>query len=172
MTYKILVPDHNFSKEAELVSVWTNSAGTMLPKTSRELEQFIIDQRSVLIEEEHLGLVAFAAITFFWPDNWAELGAVVVHPENRGRGWGSLVVAALLTLANDKFAKYNFFALCNINSLNLFLRNNGRIITDPNLLPREVWGECIHCPNFQKARGEEKLCCDTPVNMTNAVKVR
>ena len=33
----------------------------------------------------------------------------------------------------------------------------------PGILPKEVFDECIHCPNYQKAKAEGKLCCDTPV---------
>jgi len=166
MTYEIVIPDHNYKKEAIQVSGWTETAGTMLPKSTKELEELISNQRSVLLFKRNFGFVGYAAITYLWPDWWAELGAVVVHPEYRGQGWGTIVVAALVGLANTNFADYKHFALCNKYSLGIFQKNGGRIITDPELLPKEVWKECLKCPNFQAAKKEGKLCCDTPVNMT------
>ncbi len=163
MTYSVLVPDHNFSKEAETISAWTFKAKTMLPKSTKEIKQFVNEGRSVFVWDQNLGLVAHAAITFFWSLNWAELGAVVVDPEQRGKGWGTIAVIALLGLVKEKFPDKKPFALCNIYSLGIFMRAGGQIIKDPNLLPNEVWKECNNCPNFQKAKSEGRLCCDTPV---------
>jgi N-acetylglutamate synthase-like GNAT family acetyltransferase len=169
MAYEIVIPNGSYKAEAEEISAWTAEAKTMLPKSEKELRQFFNEGRSVLIRNE-MGLLAHAAITFFWPNLWTELGAVVVNPEYRGKGWGSIVVWALLGMAEIKFPDYRLFALCNKHSLNLFLRNGGKIITDSDLLPKEVWGECGNCPNFQKAKSEGKLCCDTPVSMAKCKK--
>jgi N-acetylglutamate synthase-like GNAT family acetyltransferase len=164
MAYEIVIPNGNHQTEAEQIAAWTVAAKTMLPKSKEELQQFFNEGRSVLIRNE-LGLLAHAAITFFWPDNWAEAGAVAVKPSEWGKGWGSIVVAGLIGMAQDKFADKKLFALCNVHSINLFLRSGGRVISDPNLLPQDVWGECNNCPNFQKAKSEGKLCCDTPVKI-------
>jgi amino-acid N-acetyltransferase len=164
MEHHIHIPTHQDLAKAEEISQWMADSQTMLPKTPAQLHDFFAHGRSVILAYQDTTL-AHAAISFLWPDNWAELGAVVVNPDFRGHGLGHLVVSALLWLAGEQFPDQKLFALCNKYSLKAFLHNGGQKITDPNLLPQEVWGECIHCPMRGQALSENKLCCDIPVLM-------
>jgi N-acetylglutamate synthase-like GNAT family acetyltransferase len=164
MNYEIVVPDRNHLQKTEEISQWMKSSQTMLVKTPGELANFFTQGRSVLLSHENT-TIAHAALTYLWSKDFAEGGGVVVNPEYRGQGYGHLVVNALLWLAGENFPDKKLFALCNQYSLNLFLHAGGQIITDPNFLPSEVWGECIKCPTRGRALSEHKLCCDTPVLM-------
>lgn len=145
------------------ISNWTKKSKSMLPKSSEEIEAFIKNGKAVVVVDENNKPVGFGAQTFDWPDDWKELGAVVVDPKKRKQGIGSKVVTKLVEKAKSVGGKP--FALCNDKSINLFLNNGGEIITDPAELPTEVWGECINCPNFKKAKAKGKICCDTPVKI-------
>ena len=151
------------NKITEIISKWTKSSGSMLPKSPEDIRGFIDNGKAVIVEDEKGKPLGFGAQTFDWPDNWQELGAVVVDPKKRNQGIGSKVATELVKKA--KSAGVKPFALCNDKSINLFLNNGGEIITDPAELPTEVWGECINCPNFKKAKAKGKICCDTPVKI-------
>jgi GNAT superfamily N-acetyltransferase len=164
--------DHQVFSEANLndialeISGWTKEAGTMLPKAPGEIKDLLLHGTTSLIwhEGRDAGPAAFGAVTFEWPGNWLELGAIVVDKKFRQQGVGHLVVGNLIKAAKAMHPDANLFALCNEKSLKLFLDNGAEIITDPNLLPNEVFGECVvSCPHFQEAKSQGKICCDTPV---------
>lgn len=136
----------------------------MLPKSPEEIGSFVEEDKAVIIVDENGKVVGFGAQTFDWPQDWQELGAVVVDPAKRKQGFGYQVVGALVSKVKSKGGG-QLFALCNEQSLSLFLKHGGEVISDPNVLPPEVWGECANCPKFQKAKSEGKLCCDTPVRI-------
>lgn len=147
---------------SEKVAKWTRESGSMLPKSPEEIAKFIKEDRAVLVEDKSGNVIGFGAQTFDWPDGWKELGAVVVDPDNRHKGYGQEVTNKLTKKAKKKFGG-KLFGLCNKHSLPLALNSGAKIIEDPDLLPKEVWEECLNCPNFKKAKAEGKLCCDTPV---------
>ncbi len=154
----------NLKEISEIVSTWTKQAGSMLPKSAGEVEDLIQQSRAVVLENDGQ-VVAFAAITFEWPDGWKELGSVVVEPSHRERGLGHQAVQALIGLANEKHPGAKLFALCNDKSLKLFLDAGAEVISDMGVLPVEVWGECINCPKRSEAKQKGNLCCDTPVRI-------
>ncbi len=136
--------------------------GTMLPKEPESVLQFMDSGDCVILWDNDVP-IGFGAITFHWPNNFMEVGAVVVKEEKRGNGLGHKIVQDLIELAKTKYPDAKLFALCNDNSIKLFLDNNGEIINNPNDLPDEVWKECQNCPKFMLAKSQGKLCCDTPV---------
>lgn len=146
---------------SEIISKWTKKSKSMLPKSSEEIEAFIQNGKAVVVVDENNKPVGFGAQTFDWPDGWKELGAVVVDPKKRKQGIGSKVVTELVEKAKSAGGKP--FALCNNKSIDLFLKNGGEVIDDPNVLPTEVWSQCVNCPNYKKAKRQGKICCDTPV---------
>lgn len=135
----------------------------MLPKSPDEILKFLAEGRAVLVLNGDGEIGGFGAVTFDWPDNWKELGAVIVDPIKREHGIGHTVVKELIAHAKEIFPDAKFFALCNDKSLKIFLDSGAEIIYDSDLLPQEVWGECLNCPNMIEARKVGKLCCDTPV---------
>lgn len=153
------------SKEIyEQISDWTKSSESMLPKSPEEIKSFIENSKAVIVVDENGKVVGFGAQTFDWSGDWKELGAVIVDPNKRKQGFGYKVVGELVKKAKSNGGG-KLFALCNEQSLSLFLKHGAEVISDPNELPPEVWGECNHCPKFQKAKSEGKLCCDTPVRI-------
>jgi len=150
---------------ASIVSKWTKKAGTMIPKEPESIMKLLESGLTVMVWSKEGEPIGFAAVTFEWPGGWKELGGLVVNPDFRQQGVGHLVVVKQTEMAKAKFPDGKLFALCNKDSLKILLSLGAEIIDDPNLLPKEVWKECIECPNFQKAKLEGKLCCDTPVRI-------
>ncbi len=149
---------------ATKISDWTiKEKGQMLPKSSDKILKFLAEGRGILVLNGGGEIAGFGAITFDWPDGWKELGAVIVDPYKREHGFGHKVVSELILMAKEIFPEAKLFALCNDKSLKIFLDNGAEIIDNPNLLPQEVWGECVHCSKFIEAKQTGKLCCDTPV---------
>ncbi len=86
-----------------------------------------------------------------------ELGAVIVDPHKREHGIGHKVVRQLIDHAKLIFPEAKLFALCKDQSLKIFLDNGAKLIDNPNLLPEDVWGECIHCPKFMRLKIRENF---------------
>jgi N-acetylglutamate synthase-like GNAT family acetyltransferase len=152
-------------KVYQTIAGWTREAGTMLPKSPEDIAEFIESGNAIVAWNGNGRPSGFAAITFDWPGGWKELGALIVEPGHREKGLGHRLVCELVDKAKEKYPDSHFFALCNDRSLKLFLENGGEIIDDPDLLPKEVWGECVNCPMRVVAMQTNKLCCDTPVMM-------
>lgn len=150
---------------ANKISGWTKESGSMLPKSPDEILKYLTERRGVLVLNGDGEIAGFGAVTFDWPDGWKELGTVIVDPNKREHGLGHKVVAELISSAKSIFPDAKLFALCNDKSLKIFLDNGAEIITDVDLLPAEVFGECVHCPMFIEAKNADKMCCDTPVRI-------
>jgi N-acetylglutamate synthase-like GNAT family acetyltransferase len=148
---------------ASIVSGWTKKAGTMIPKEPEAIKKLLESGLTVMVWDKEGVPIGFAAVTFEWPGGWKELGGLVVNPDFRQQGVGHKVVAKQIEMAKAKFPDGKLFALCNKDSLKILSSLGAEVIEDPKLLPNEVWGACLECPNFQKAKVEGKLCCDTPV---------
>lgn len=165
----ILVPDGSYKAEAAVVANWTQKAGTMLKLTEGEVLRLFEEQRSILMVDAYAGLIAHAAITLLWPENWSELGGLYVSASYRGEGVGHNMVNALISYSRQRYPDGRKFALCNVYSLKLFTDNGGQIIKHAEL-PKEVFEACGSCPTrpseFERQRGT--ICCDTPVELTKA----
>jgi N-acetylglutamate synthase-like GNAT family acetyltransferase len=143
----------------------------MLPKEAEEIKNLLLHKPTVVQWSEYRGSpapVGFGAVTYEWPNKCIEVGAVVVDKKYRGQGYGHAIVKGLIGVAKAEYPESTIFALCNEKSLNLFLDNGAKIITDPGILPEEVFGECVKCPKFQEAKAQGKLCCDIPVMIQKA----
>lgn len=152
---------------SQTISEWTKESH-MLPKKPEEIDAFMEKNDAVVLTAEDGKPLAFGAVTFHWgsEDNqWKELGTIIVNPRHRRKGLGHKVVQDLVAKAKNDHPKARFFALCNDQSRGLFLDVNGEVITDPNTLPQEVWGECVNCPKYHEVKKLGKLCCDTPIEI-------
>lgn len=158
---------------ASVVSKLTKEAGTMLPKEPEEIKKLLVHSATVVVWDglRETSPIAFGAVTFDWPGEWKELGAIVVDKNYRQKGIGHRVVGNLIKAAKYKYPYSNLFALCNEKSLKLFLDHGAEIITEPGILPPEVFGECANCPKFQETKNLGKLCCDVPVLVAKAEKI-
>lgn len=165
--YQIIIPTAKNTQEAATVAKWTHE-GTTLEKSPADILKYFDMGWSVLLQFDNV-MVAHAAITYAWPDNWMELGTVITDKNYRQKGLGHMAVNVLLDMAREKYPGHKFMALCNSLSLPIFMKFGGREM-DPRELPDAVWGACSQCPKFQEAKKMGKICCDTPVNMTEAGK--
>ena len=150
---------------SKVVSAWTLESKTMLPKTPKDIEIYLKSGIAVIVKGDNDSPIGFGAITFDWPEDWKELGAIVVDPKFRKQGIGHLVVTKLIEKARGVHPTSRLFALCNEKSIKLFMDNGATEIKDPNLLPDEVWSACTTCPMVVEAKKNGKLCCDTPVEI-------
>ncbi len=162
--------NYQVSLIASVISKLTKESGTMLPKEPGVIKELL--EQSVTVVAWSDGRdpkpIGFAAVTFSW-GGWKEIGGLVVDKEYRQQGLGHSLVAEIIKAAQENYPDSNLFALCNEKSLKLFLDNGAKIITEPDMLPAEVFGECISCPMFSDTKAKGKLCCDIPVIIKSVV---
>ncbi len=161
--YSILVPSERDVAWAVIVAGWTRVAGTMLPKSSGAILDMFSQRHSVLVVDG-LGLpVSHAAVSFTWPDDWLEIGAVVTAKEHRRHGAAEMAVRELLKHLNGNYSDHRMFAICNDVSVGLFEKKLGGTRLKPTELPGAVWKPCLTCPNIPKGTRPGVLgfvCCD------------
>jgi N-acetylglutamate synthase-like GNAT family acetyltransferase len=161
-----IVPDETRVDLAEWVSKLTSTAGTMLPKTEEEVLQMFSEKRSIILLDETGNPVAHSAITFIYKDqHFIELGGVIVAPEFRKKGIGTLAAHASIVLAETYYPGWTKLVLCNAASLPIFLGLGGTVVDFEQLssVPVEAWEACTTCPKYAQTKAQGKICCDTPV---------
>lgn len=163
---EFVVPDETMIDEATWVSDLTKQAMTMLPKSVEEVLALFASGRSILICDEEGKPIVHTAITFLYEgEKILEIGGLIVEPTKRQMGYATLATKAILFLAKDKFPGWKVMALCNHMSLPILLKEGGVVVDQEqaHLIPKAAWEACTTCPNYAKAKKEEKLCCDTLV---------
>lgn len=114
--------------------------GLMLVR-SRSLIYEGLREFSIIEEDEKL--LGAGSLHILWED-LAEIRALAVSPEVKGKGVGSLVVSSLLQEARDLGIPKVFVLTYQPD----FFKKNGFIVVDKEQLPHKVWRECINCPKF------------------------
>ena len=134
---KARIPD----VEAMILLVNSNAEkGLMLPRSRNMLYENI---REFTLAETEGQVVGAASLHILWSD-LAEIRALAVLEEYRGRGIGRRIVEALEKEAGDLgcsrlFAltyRPNFFKYCGYKEVS------------KDELPQKVWSECINCIKF------------------------
>jgi predicted GNAT family N-acyltransferase len=111
-------------------------------------------------------MLAHGAITFVFEDQkMLEIGAIIVDKNFRGKGLGKIVTSEVVALANSNFPDYVKIALCNENSLPMFLKMGAVEVnySDLGVDPGVFLSECVNCPRYANAIAHQKQCCDTLV---------
>ncbi len=161
LEYEIKVPDASFLDATHKVAGWTVGEH-MLPKKPEDIYGLFNSSRSVLVYnpgDTHEPL-AHAAITAIYPDKKVEIGAIVVHPDHRREGLGSLVTLGVLQLAEVFYSGYGVIALANPVSSKLFAKLGAREMSSLEVCS-EVWEFCQNCPKLPKQVPNSPFkCCD------------
>lgn len=162
----IVIPDRNSTRIAKWVSKEVSASGSMLPKTEEAVLEMFGDQRSVVLVDNGGEPVAHAAITFVYDtDKVVEVGGVIVSDKWRKKGLGKQVTQASIDLARVKYPGWTMIALCNEQSLPIYLGLGATVLDIDKLeiIPKEAWEACASCPNYAETKKRGKICCDTLV---------
>ncbi|MBI4096729.1 MAG: GNAT family N-acetyltransferase [Candidatus Levybacteria bacterium] len=172
----VIVPDASRIDLARAISGWTIKAAEdkkMLPKTPEEILDLFGKSHSIVTVDDNGNPLSHVAATFIYPDRRVEIGALCTNPDSQEKGFGRGVVTALLTHLNRLYPDPDnrFFALANEDSIPLFRKVGGEKM-DPSELHKDVWVACEKCPRRQSGAKTDgnPHCCDTPIDLTNAVR--
>ncbi|HUD44470.1 MAG TPA: GNAT family N-acetyltransferase [Patescibacteria group bacterium] len=148
------------------ISEWTKNAGTMLPKTTEELLELFMRNRSAIVTNALGEIVSHAAATFIYDEDGAiEFGALVTGEKFKGRGAATLATKFLLRVLKNEYPGQTIFALANNMSEGIF-KKLGAPIMSTGEVGDGVWVYCeTSCPRFP---GKGK-CCDTPYKLTDII---
>lgn len=163
---QIIVPDKSYTDIAEWVANEITMSGSMLPKSTDDILEMFDCSRSVVLVDGSGKPVAHAGITFVYSDEKVvEVGGVVVDRSHRKKGLGKEIVQASIDLANLQYPGWKKIALCNEQSLPIYLSLGSTVmeIDDINIIPKEAWEACLSCPNYIETKKKGKICCDTLV---------
>lgn len=163
---KMFIPGEHDAVAAIIVSRWTRSVDTMLPKSPSEVMEMFKKKNSVLIKNEDNVLVGHAAATATYPDGSIEIGSIFTNDKYRNSGVGTLATQAVVKIQNDRNPGTTLFALGNERSGKMFSKMGSPVMELSKLHP-EVFEACKDCPRKPK---EIDMCCDTPYELTNVVK--
>lgn len=166
LEYKIHVPNKYDLDHAIQLSALILESGSMLPKSVDELLLMFDQGKSVVLTGSNGELLAHGAITFvFEEQKMLEIGAIIVGRNFRGKGLGKIVTSEVIALADNRFPGYIKIALCNENSLPMFLKMGAIEVKydDLDVDPGVFLSECVNCPRYKDAVGRGKQCCDTLV---------
>lgn len=114
--------------------------GHMLPRSLTELYEHIRDYTVVADDSRIYGCCALESQ---W-DELAELKALAVADQLQGQGWGTKLVAAAMSEAEDLGISVIYTLT---NKWEFFLKLDF-VIVPMNLLPHRVWSECVNCPKY------------------------
>jgi amino-acid N-acetyltransferase len=117
----------------------------LLPRSLSELYEHMRDL-VVLVREDGAGpspLIGVCALGICWED-LAEIRSLAVAPDQKGQGYGTLLVEACLEDARSLGVK-TCFALTYVPEF--FLRLGFHEV-EKSVLPHKVWSDCLKCPNF------------------------
>jgi len=117
----------------------------MLPKTHLQLYENLRDYSIVVDAASPSRLLGCGALHIYWQD-LAEIRALAVAPEMRGKGIGAAIVEELIKEAQELELQQLF---CFTYEPAFFSRF-GFIQVEHSVLPLKVYNECFHCPKFTK----------------------
>jgi len=117
----------------------------MLPKTLLQIYENLRDYSVACESSVPERVLGCGALHIYW-ENLAEIRALAVAPELKGKGIGSLIVEHLLSEARSLGIAQVF---CFTYEPRFFSRF-GFVQVEHNAMPLKVYNECFHCPKFNK----------------------
>lgn len=114
--------------------------GLMLPRSRNMLYEGI---REFLVAEEDKKIIGVGSLHIIWED-LAEIRALAVAPDYRGKSIGTQLVKALVNEAHDLGCE-KVFALTYQPD---FFQHCGFRVINKEEMPHKVWKECINCVKF------------------------
>ncbi len=131
--------------------------GLMLPRSRNTLYETL---REFTIIEDEGRLVGTGALHIIW-DDLAEVRALALREEYRGRGLGKRLIAVLEREAVD-LAIHQIFALTYQVE---FFKHCGFTEENKDAMPHKIWKECIECPKFPNCDEVAMIKRVKPVNL-------
>ena len=118
-----------------------SDAGLMAPHAPEEITKMITDGDAILGIRDDL-VIAFSGI-LHWRA-YVEIAALWVHPDCRGKGIATEVIAELCNLCANKYPDKSVIALGNDVSSKIFLKACFTEV-DKTSLETELWEACKGC---------------------------
>lgn len=121
--------------------------GLMLPRSLASMYEDVRDFH-VAVEKDAVGgdrVVGVCGLKIVWA-NMAEVYALAVHPDFRGRGIGRQLVLSVVDEAEELSIK----RLMTLTYEQKFFERCGFAVVDRAQLPLKVWSECVRCPKNQR----------------------
>lgn len=112
-------------------------------------------------------LVGYGAITHIYSAQVMELGGLVVHKEQRGRGIASAISRKIVAKAFEAMGPELIIAFSNTSSAPIFEKLGGVRIEDARRLPAEVWKVCHTCRYYDDVQASGGGCCGRVYDITN-----
>ncbi|MFW6058637.1 MAG: N-acetyltransferase [Phycisphaeraceae bacterium] len=116
--------------------------GLMLPRSMGALYENVRDYHVALDEQDEI--VGVCGLGIVWA-NLAEVYALVVAPDQRGKGLGRQLVQACI----DEAHTLGIRRLMTLTYEKAFFEKLGFSVVDRQRLPLKVWSECVRCPKNQ-----------------------
>ena len=130
--------------------------GKMLPVGVNQVYERL---RDFWVVEENGRVVACAGLKTIWKD-LAEVRSLVVLPGRQRRGYGRLLIEAIMREARD-LGVGKLFALTYVPD---FFAKFGFSVIPRARLPHKIWMDCVNCPKFPR--------CDETAVMRNLSPAR
>lgn len=118
--------------------------GVLLPRSLAELSENV---RDFVVVEEKAGIAACGALHLYGT-HLAELRSVAVMPDRRGRGYGRVVVSALI----EESRRHGVSCVCLFTRTPDFFGHLGFTLAQRVELPDKIYKDCVSCPKLN--------CCD------------
>lgn len=120
--------------------------GQMLPRSLASLYENVRDYH-VAVETDDAGeqrVVGVCGLGVVWA-NLAEVYALAVAPDQRGKGLGRQLVLSCI----DEAELLGIRKLMTLTYERAFFEKTGFEVIDRQQLPLKVWSECVRCPKNQ-----------------------
>lgn len=115
--------------------------GLMLHRSLSFLYEHV---RDFHVAAENDRVAGVCGLSIVWAD-LAEIYALAVHPDYRGRGLGKRLVLACISEAEQLGIR----RLMVLTYVQKFFERCGFHVVDRQQLPLKVWSECVRCPKNQ-----------------------
>ncbi|MFC1767750.1 N-acetyltransferase [Candidatus Margulisiibacteriota bacterium] len=141
-TFSAMIRKAKITDVKEIQTIVNNYASQelMLP---RSLNNLYDNLRDFYVVESGGKVRGCVALHIVWED-MAEIKALAVEEDLKGKGWGKKLVQECMKEAKGMGVK-KVFALTLIKE---FFHKQGFKSIQKRQLPRKIWNECIHCMKF------------------------
>jgi amino-acid N-acetyltransferase len=117
--------------------------GLLLPRSLSELYDHLRDFFVLEDSDKNHMVYGVSGLRICWED-LAEIKSLAISEEQKGKGFGTLLVEACLEDARS-FGLARVFALTYIPN---FFKKFGFREIEKSALPHKIWSDCLKCPKF------------------------
>jgi amino-acid N-acetyltransferase len=118
--------------------------GTLLRRAFAEICENV---RDFTIAESPQGVFLGCGALHLYGPHLAEVRSIVVRPEVKSKGTGSMILKALLDEAED----HGVGCVCLFTRIpDFFFRHGFRVVEDKTALPDKIYKDCQNCPRLYR----------------------